>query len=273
MPETKKKGSKKKVKQTQKQSQKQSITVNIDTKKKKSTTKQKRQKKQQSQGPQGRMSGQMAYYRQLNAPPPLVVQNLPNNNELVGAIQGLLNKSNPAPVPAQYDPELLQQTMKTVKELNDNILATDKADYKTPVIDETPPPFLSRSAFNSPGAFKPVAKKPKDDFADRNTPISPSISGVSPISPFSGFIKTEAILKAPTKKPKPEGFSINDPTTSIPKNKEPPKFSYFDAIPKPQKFFRPSRKNTEKTDDNSIVNPVTGRRILKGGPTYNNLFN
>lgn len=134
MPDNKKKALKKtKIKQNVKQNVKQTVNVNINSAS--ASKKKKKIKSSSSNNPvaPGRMSNKLAYYRQLNAPPPTIIQNLPNNSELVGAIQSILNKGNQQPIPVQVNSELLEKTMSSVDILNENLKLNKKEKISSPL--------------------------------------------------------------------------------------------------------------------------------------------
>lgn len=129
-------------KQKQKQTQKQNVVVNINTEKKKSTKK-KQSKNQSSTNRPLRPTAETAYNRVITQSQPMLIQQIPNNNDLIGAIHQLSSKFQQPSVPVQYNPDLLERTIKSVQELNDAIYNSDretsqipKEKLKTRVIDK-----------------------------------------------------------------------------------------------------------------------------------------
>ena len=143
--------SKKKVKTTtkqkQKQTQKQNVVVNINTTK---TTKKKSKKQQSNKSPETnrplRPTAQTAYNRVITQSQPMLIQQIPNNNDLIGAIQQLTNKfQQPTPpAPVQYNPALYENTVQSLNELNETL--KNKKSPK-PQSTETPP---LQGFFNNP---------------------------------------------------------------------------------------------------------------------------
>ena len=160
-----KKKKKKKLKQLQNTTVRQSVNISISNPSK--NNKDKGSTKSSNQGePKGIMSGQMAYYRQMNAPPPSIIQNLPNNNELLGAIQGILNRNNPHPIPAQVNPELLEGTMNDIQKMSKNVKQRVKEEAAGVFSDDTP--FIPRYGVN-------IVKNEKN-IESSNSPISIDIA-------------------------------------------------------------------------------------------------
>jgi hypothetical protein len=225
-------------KQKQKQTQKQNVVVNINTEKKKSTKK-KQSKNQSSSQPTNRPlrpTAETAYNRVITQSQPMLIQQVPNNNDLIGAIHQIANKFQQPPAPVQYNPELLERTMKSVQELNDAIHNSDNTT-QTEQPEEPLKSFFNKSPeeplkfTNKPpkGLIKPTPRK-TDTPLSFKTPISPPLSLSPPPTPDKFF------------SPKPY-MNIN-----------------MGGIK--QNILQ--KLNTVR---DKVVNPKTGRLILKQGAT------
>lgn len=186
----------------QKQTVKQTVNINIDNKKK--TRKKKNTSSDNGNPPKpkgGTLSSQMSYYRQINAMPPMVIQNVPNNNELIGAIQGILNKTQ-APIPTQVDNELLKQTMTNMDKLNESL---SKSKSKP---DPEPDPALelylkriSKPRSKPPPSPSPIASPIATPIATPR-PISQSRKSKSEPLPSPSFLSNPQNLASSPKNPK-----------------------------------------------------------------------
>ena len=128
--------SKKKVKTTttkqkQKQAQKQNVVVNVNTTSKKSTKKKKQSQSQPTNRPL-RPTAETAYNRVITQSQPMLIQHIPNNNDLIGAIQQIANKFQQPSAPVQYNPALMEDTLKGIKELNEAIRLSDNQNIPQP---------------------------------------------------------------------------------------------------------------------------------------------
>lgn len=231
--QNKKKQPKQKQKQAQIQGQKQVVNINIDSKNKKKTSKKRQQKQQQ---PKGRMSGEQAYRNAINSNP-MVLQHIPPNNELISAIQGILNRNN-APVPVQVNTELLPKVNQNMEALLQEIRVGDSQakqeqsftpEPRLPIFDNVPPISV----------FRPVSQRGAGVIdTPRDTPISPPLS-----------IQQE--LAEAGMSPKPQKKSVmNKITDSVKKNfNSSSLFGLKNPTPEPARRGRPKKDDPPLTED------------------------
>ena len=255
--------SKKKVKtntkQKQKQTQKQNVVVNINTTKttkKKSSNSKKNNKAPETNRPL-RPTAETAYNRVITQSQPMLIQQIPNNNDLIGAIQQIANKFQQPTAPVQFNPALFENTVNSLNELNETLKKKPTEKLRTfsrekPKRDSNDTVYnIDLTQFDEAGA--------RDDGA-----------GVFSMLPFSSpkkdDVKSPSVLSRiynSAKKPFQKS-SISPPLQEITSSLvfgEP----QAKTNEKPQKMtsIPPNYQPIYRKDDKKlwVINPITGREI------------
>jgi hypothetical protein len=255
--------SKKKVKnppkQKQKQTQKQNVVVNVNTTVKKTTKKKRQSNKSPEQTNRPlRPTAETAYNRVITQSQPMLIQQIPNNNDLIGAIQQIANKFQQPTVPVQYNPELYENTLKGLNELNETLKKKPTEILKTSVREKPEKRGSDASVYN---IDLTTPTRVKDDGA-----------GVFSMIPYTTFQNKEEFPETPKKKEvadKPSIFTRAMNTTKktlgfSPAGAKTNKEETIPLLEQPQQYKTVNNKT-------KVYNPLTKRWIDVFGTRANSL--